>query len=83
MGNGRKRLEAERMSQFTCVSCDPPKQVYVSRKAARQAAKRQPGRGKMPAYRCLGGEGWHLGHLPKVVRAGLAGRDIYDDRYVL
>jgi hypothetical protein len=37
----------------------------------------------MPAYRCLGGEGWHLGHLPKVVRAGLAGRDIYDDRYVL
>jgi hypothetical protein len=80
-GSGRKLREAEMLSHHTCKSCQPPKQVYTSRKAARLAAKRQPGRGRMPAYLCPGGEGWHLGHLPAAVRAGNVGRDIYDRLY--
>lgn len=52
---------------------------YVNRSAARRARQQIGDRGLRP-YRCADCGGWHLGHLPSVVRRGLKSRDeIYGD----
>jgi hypothetical protein len=60
---------------YTCQSCRPAKQIYASRKAAKLAARQQPDKGRMTAYRCPGEEGWHVGHLPKGISNGSYDRD--------
>lgn len=50
-----------------CEECG--KIRYLSKNAAKRAAKRMRGRrGALNAYRC--GEFWHLGHLPEAVKRG-------------
>jgi len=79
-GTMKGHREATNKSRITCLSCVPRKQTYTSRKAARTAIRKTPGWGRMQAYPCPGGEGWHVGHLPRAVRQGEVGRDIYRNR---
>jgi hypothetical protein len=76
-GTMKGHREATARSQVTCFSCVPRKQTYTSRKAAKAAIRKTPGWGRMQAYPCPGGEGWHAGHLPRAVRQGEVGREIY------
>ena len=76
-GTMKGHRQSRAKSQVTCFSCSPRKQTYTSRKAARAAIRQTPGWGRMQAYPCPGGEGWHVGHLPRAVRQGEVGRYIY------
>lgn len=66
--------EVRRLPTASCPMCG--KVRYLSRKQARDAARRLRGSGHLNAYRC--GEFWHLGHLPDPVRAGRWSRDDLD-----
>lgn len=74
MSSKRRRLD----SVGRCALCD--KAMFPSRKAAREAIGRIPGRSpgaKMNAYRCKENENyWHIGHLPTAVRRGFVSRDV-------
>lgn len=57
----------------SCPRCG--KVIYASRKLARRVARSlYPGQ-SMSEYRC--GTGWHIGHTPEYVKAGIAPRGIY------
>lgn len=45
------------------------KQLYISRKEARRAAKQHSGH--LRPYPCDATAMWHLGHLPQAARCGL------------
>jgi hypothetical protein len=57
----------------TCETCG--KQCYTSKKNAKDAAKNRHAGDQMNAYEC--GGFWHYGHLPKGVRRGSVGRDVF------
>ncbi len=71
------------MSRDTCrdwVWCDTcGKRLYGSKKVAKQAVRIVPGQ-RMNAYECPAAPGYHIGHLPAVVRRGETSRaDYYAD----
>lgn len=51
-----------------CGDCG--KHLFLTRKAARRAARRMHSHGRLSAYRCPVQNGFHLGHLPP------GGRDV-------
>jgi hypothetical protein len=59
----------------TCEHCG--KRTFLSRKQAKAYARVAfPGDKGLNAYECtLGGDGFHIGHLPGVVKQGDEGRD--------
>lgn len=65
--------EPQNVTKGTCV-CG--KMSHVSRKLARQFARKYPGSPQSP-YECVyeGGWGWHLGELPSQVKTGDLGRE--------
>jgi hypothetical protein len=55
------------------------KRTWWTRKAARAACRRAPGE-QLRAYRCDVLPGFHIGHLPQVVREGhLTAAEIYGE----
>ena len=46
------------------------KRRYFTRKGAKAAIRRRHDKGVMREYRCTYANGWHLGHIPPVVRSG-------------
>lgn len=57
----------------TCQTCG--KITWRSRKIARQMARKlHPGE-TLNEYRC--GDGWHIGHTPPYVKAGIYARQPY------
>jgi hypothetical protein len=59
-----------------CTACG--KLLFLTRKAARDVARRMPEANRPRAYRCPGISGhWHVGHLPDAVRHGEITRQHY------
>jgi len=58
----------------TCPGCG--KRIYGSRRDARRAGRVLHPSERLSPYECEseGGRGWHLGHLPPGVRAGVINR---------
>lgn len=67
----RRDVPAGEVPWTTCQHTG--KRRYTSRKKAKQAAAVAQQR-DLTAYECSSCEGWHLGHLPKMVRDGDAVR---------
>lgn len=62
-----------------CEDCD--KRTYTSRSDAKRIARRVQHFGKMHAYACEGGNGWHVGRLAPAVTYGQATRaEVYGAR---
>lgn len=58
-----------------CARCN--KRTYHSRRDAKAVARshRQASDRHIRAYECPEGRGWHVGHYPEVVAAGLISAD--------
>ena len=59
-----------------CPTCG--KWCYLTRKTARQAARRKHPGHHLSAYRC--GKFWHLGHLPDDITRGEVDRSVLKPR---
>jgi hypothetical protein len=69
------------LSYGNCPHCH--KRCYYTRRDARTAARRTQGDTGLRPYRCPTDPtamGWHLGHLPPDLRAGLLDRPTYRNR---
>lgn len=72
MSNSRKGI----VGAHTCPVHQ--KKSYLSRREARQAARRLYPEERMNAYPCKADDRyWHFGHLPDALRQGEIDRDIY------
>jgi hypothetical protein len=78
MTRNPNRLDDVKQGGDRCPDCG--KVRYLTRRHAKQIARRISARrsGRLNAYRC--GEFWHIGHLPNAVRHRDLARDEIDTR---